>query len=352
MLVFFDGAVAKDLAFLMPMSQPDLPGIEMSIGAYIELKQVPWLNLTEEVGALPTARTMHAGMFTDDAQVPFGVHVSAANPAGFGAQRVLKEVCGIDREAEPEKYTKAMRSIKRALGAFDRQVLEQLQATHPEIENVQQMRWAMHKDMMTALQEFGVRKGIIHEGESLKDFQALFAQAAEKGVALNAYQYMREYKQVLFEVSPLAKDITDIATVEKERQHADGKSYMQLQAEALGKMGARAVMYDAVAVEASRVVRSHPALQAHFSEREGLINITPEAVDRLRNAEPDLYQTFEREIVAGLTRDGGKTVGTMQAASQRADLSRFAPSRNVLLARGERRSGSTSPDDGQRGWNR
>jgi 8-oxo-dGTP pyrophosphatase MutT (NUDIX family) len=305
--VYFDGAVAKDPEFLILMRQPRLPGVEEAVRAYIALKQVSWLSMTEEPGKLPGVEDMHAGMFTSDAQLPFGVHVSAANPAGFGAQRLLKEVCDVVPATEPAKYAAIMGQINAELENFDRQVLLILQRQHPEVTDLKTMRGLLHDAMVDALREFAGRRGIIGEGTPVGDFKALFDGAARQGKPLNAYEYMTEYKSVLFERSPLSREITEIAEKEMDKTRTDGRSYRDVMTSIIGSGGARAVVYDAVAVEASRAVRSNPLLQRHFSVGDRIINITMESVRRLRETNPDLYEDFKRDVVSGLVRDGGRT---------------------------------------------
>jgi hypothetical protein len=249
-------------------------------------------------------------MFTPDAEIPFGVHVTAANPAGFGAQRILKEVCGIDPATEAERYTAAMRRLNAELEQFDRQVLAILQTRHPELTDVTRMRAALHRAMVDALQVFARREGIVGEGESVRDFRELFDAARRMGRPLNAYQYMKEFNKILFERSLLARETTEIAVIERDRPRVDGKSHADAMTSLLGSEGARAVMYDAVAVEASRAVRSNPELRRYFSEGDGVINITQEAVSRLRDVNPELYRHFHADVVSGLVRDGGITAAS------------------------------------------
>jgi NUDIX domain len=308
--VYIDGTVAKDEEFLMPMRQPRLPGVGKAIEAYIALKQVPWLHMTEDLGKLPDARHMHAAMFTSSAQVPFGVHVSATNPAGFGAQRALKEVCGIDPVTEPEKYTATMRRINAELDHFDRQVLTILRMQHPEVADVPEMRAAMHAAVVDALQDFARRKGLIGNGGSVDDFKHLFDLAKRKNHPLNAYQYMQEYKEILFGRSPLTRAITEIAEAERDKPRPGGQSHADVMASILGSEGARAVMYDAVAVEASRAARRNPKLWRHFADGDKIINITQESVRRLRETDPALHKEFQMDVVSGLVKDGGRTTAS------------------------------------------
>ena len=299
--VYFDGAVAKDPKFLITMTQPELPGIEKAVATYVELKQVPWLNMAGKPGTTPTADAMHAGMFTSDAQVPFGVHVSGANPAGFGAERIMKEVCGIPPNTE--QYEESIVPINAELGNFDQQVLTKLREQHPEIADVRQMRAELHRAMVDTLQKFGQERGI--GDPKLEHFTEIFERAKTKGTPLNAYGYMKQFKELLFKENPLAREITEIADAEKNRPRADGKSHMETMASILGKKGARGVAYDAVAVEASRVVKENRLLREHFTE-DGVINISAENVNNLKKRNTKLYDTFERGVRSGLSRDGGQ----------------------------------------------
>ncbi len=88
---------------------------------------------------------------------------------------------------------------------------------------------------------------------------------------------------------------------------ADGKSHMETMASELGKLGARAVMYDAVAVEASRVVRNNSELRQYFTEEgTGILNTSADAVKSLKEKNRAVYAVFEDGVRTGLTRDGGQ----------------------------------------------
>jgi hypothetical protein len=179
------------------------------------------------------------------------------------------------------------------------------------------MRAVLHLAMMETLQEFGRREGIIGPAEIALDFKELFATAAAKAIPLNAYQFMQSFESILFEISPMAREITTVAENEKNRPRANGKSYVETMAGALGREGARAVMYDAVAVEASRVVRGDQELKQYFTLDNGIINITSEAVKFLEKKRPDLYSTFKDRVLQGLAIDGSQVLG-LQSKSQRA----------------------------------
>ncbi|MEH2300161.1 MAG: hypothetical protein V7K88_14385 [Nostoc sp.] len=127
---------------------------------------------------------------------------------------------------------------------------------------------------------------------------------------------MNTFKELLFKEYPLIKEITDIADEEKNRPRADGKSHMETMASILGEQGARAVMYDAVAVEASRVVKANPQLREYFTE-EGtrVINISKSAVDTLKEQNLTLYTLFEDGVRTGLARDGGQLAVPQQSQS-------------------------------------
>jgi hypothetical protein len=308
--VYVDGATAKFPEFLLTMKQPEQPGIQKAIEAYIALKQVPWLYMTEALGETPNAENMHVGMFTSGAQVPFGVHTSGKNPAGFGAERLMKEVCNISLK-KAEEYTAAMKPIVEELEKFDQQVLTILQRQHPTIASVQEMRAVLHTAMMDALQKFGERKKILDTGKTAQGFKELFKIAADKCIPLNAYTYMQDFKDVLFEMSPLAKEITNIAEDQKNKTRADDTNHVRTIVTALGerKKDIRAVMFDAVATEASRVVRNNGELQQHFTEGNGIINITAEGLKHLQQEKPDLYAVLREGIREGLARDGSQLYG-------------------------------------------
>jgi 8-oxo-dGTP pyrophosphatase MutT (NUDIX family) len=188
--------------------------------------------------------------------------------------------------------------------------LAELKKQHSEITDVSQMRSAMHNAMVAALQAFARRMGIIGEGESVVDFKELFDVAKRKNVPLNAYKYMNEYRRVLFSTSPLMEEITAIANAERHKLRAGINCHTDVMAAILGNEGARAVMYDAVAVEASRVVRNNQELRQHFSESDETINITQDSVRRLQEINPILHKEFQKEVVTGLTRDRGRMTAT------------------------------------------
>lgn len=303
--VYFDGAVAKSPEFLLTMRQPNQLGIQKAIEAYIALKQVPWLNMTEPLGTTPSAENMHVGMFTSDAEVPFGVHVSGKNPAGFGAERLMKEVCGIPSQ-ENEKYTAAMKPIIDELNAFDEQVLRVLQKKHPDIKSVPEMRKELHSAMMDALQEFAKKQKIANTGTNVQSFKELFKMAGDH---INAYQYMKEFKKILSERSPLAQEIINRANDEKNKARENDTNHVETMTNALGDK-ARAVMYDAVATVAARVILRNEELQKYFTEEgSSIINITSDRVNRLQEKNHTLYTTFRDKVVNGLAKDRSQLSG-------------------------------------------
>ncbi len=301
--VYFDGAVAKSPEFLLTMIQPKQPGIQKTIENYIATMQVPWLNMTEPVGTTPSPEKMHVGMFTSSTEVPFGVHVSGANPAGFGAERIMREVYSISPQ-ETERYTTAMKPIVEELDTFDQQVLAVLQKQCPDINSVPDMRKKLHSAMMHALQEYAKAQKIINADATVQSFKDLFKLASAKGTPLNAYTYMKGFKKVLFESSALTKEITDTADVEKTKKRKNGESHVETMTNALGDK-ATAVVYDAVAIVAGRVVLRNEGLRKHFTEAENnIINVTPARLNSLREKSPDLYQKFVTKVKDGLAKDG------------------------------------------------
>lgn len=316
--VFFDGAVAKAPEFLMNVTQPTQPGLQRACESYMAAMQVPWLYMTQPIGVTPGAEHMHTGMFTAGAQFPFGVHLAAGTPAGFGAERALKEICGITR-AETAKYDAAMAPINAELDRFDAAVLAKLQEKHPEIDSVATMRAEMHRGMLAALLSFAQKKGVAAEGEMIETFTGLFAAAKEKGIKLNPYNYMGEYSQELYAQSPLTKEITEIAAAEAGREF-NGKTHTQIMAGALSAHGARAIIYDAVCVAAGDLVRGNASLAAHFNNSAfpNVINITAERIAKLKEQDAPLYAAFAEDIRKALTLDGAVLAVGAAPASPKA----------------------------------
>lgn len=301
--VYFDGAVAKAPEFLMRVTQETQPGLQKAAESYMATMQASWLYMTEPLGVTPSADNMHTGMFTAGAQFPFGVHVSAGTPAGFGVERALKEICGITRE-QGDKYDTALAPIAAELDRFDAAVFAKLQQTHPEIASLADMRAEMHRGMLAGLQSFAEKKGIAAQGETITSFTDLFKVAKEKNVKINPYAFMGEYAQELYAQSPLTKEISAIAAAEANVP-VNGQTHIQTLAAALSSQGARAIIYDAVAVAAGEVVRGNAALKAHFNDKAApnVINITADKVAKLKE-NGELYKAFSDGIREKLVADG------------------------------------------------
>ena len=112
-------------------------------------------------------------------------------------------------------------------------------------------------------------------------------------------------------------------------------------------------MYDAVAVEASRVVKANPQLREHFTE-EGtrIINISKSAVDTLTEHNLTLYTLFEDGVRTGLARDGGQ-LAVPQQQSQSSNIgSEPIPARTPPRTPGDIvQAGGTLPGvGGASGW--
>lgn len=325
--LFFDGAVAKLPEFLMCVEQANHPGLQRSFEAYIATMQVPWLYMTGANGETPSADIMHAGMFTAGASFPFGVHVANGTPAGFGLDRALKEICAITPQ-DTEKYAAAKKPLTNELEAFDLQVLKKLRETNPEIATVADMRAEMHRGMMDALQRFAQRTGVCAEGETVASFTDLFARAKQNGVKLNPYNYMEPFTEELYHASPVTKAVTEIAAIEINTPRADGKSHTATLASALAEQGARATVYDAVAVAAGIAVRSSPELKNWFAETtpEGqvILNITQTRVEKLKNSDSRLYATLRDGVTRILAADGSALAG-MSAPKAAANASQPKP---------------------------
>lgn len=304
--VFFDGAVSKLPEFLMRVTQDKQIGLQKAAESYIAAMQVPWLYMTEPMGVTPSAPALHAGMFTAASQFPFGVHVSAGTPAGFGAERALKEICGITRD-DPEKFAAAFKPIAEELERFDSAVLQSLQQQHPSVTSVAQMREEMHQGMLKALQRFAEQKGIVKPEEKIETFTDLFAEAKNKEVKLNPYGFMSEFEKTLFTVSPLIKDITTLAVAEARRPH-NGQNHIQIMSSALAAHGARATVYDAVTIAAADVIRENGELRPFFNKkadtRAPVIDVSVAAIQQLKVDRSDLYAAFVNGIRERLTLDG------------------------------------------------
>jgi hypothetical protein len=233
----------------------------------------------------------------------------------------LKEVCRIDKDKQPQQYATAMQQVKGELDSFDRQVLDKLQATHPEITDVPTMRHELHDAMYAALQEFGKRKGILHQNEHGQDetvtgFKELFALAKNREIPLEARMFMGEYKAILFEVSPLVEAITQLADAEKKQSSiTTGKSHEESIADILIKNGAGTVIYNPVTMAAAKVVLGDDQLREHFTEEDGVVNITWRSVDTLKEKDPDLHRKFQLGVVSEVTRNGLNTVATPEIAA-------------------------------------
>lgn len=300
---YFEGAVAKSPDFLLSVRQERLPGIEKAASTYMENLQVPWASMPGKSGTTPEPGQMHVAMFTPKGEVPFGVHVAGAIPPGFGIERLSKEVCGVSPGTED--FTKLTAKIHQELDRFDGQVLRQLQTQYPDLAdtNVPTMRANMHGGMMGALQEFAENKGM--QSASFTNFKQFFAAAKEQGVKLNAFTYMDEFKEILFQKNSMVRDITAIAQEEAHFPGPDGKSHLDTMTSILSGYGARAVMYDAVTLAAAHTVEKNPDLAAYFTETDGARNVSQAKVANLRDSNSGLYRELSSGIRTELTRDGG-----------------------------------------------
>ena len=101
----------------------------------------------------------------------------------FGAERALKEICGITRN-EGAAYDAALAPIAAELDRFDAAVLAKLQQNHPEITSVADMRAELHRGMRVALQSFAEKKGIAAQGETTGSINDLFKAANAKNAKL------------------------------------------------------------------------------------------------------------------------------------------------------------------------
>lgn len=300
---YFEGAVAKEPDFLLSARQEKLPGIEKAIATYMENLQVPWAGMPGKSGTTPAPGQMHAAMFTPKGEVPFGVHAAGAIPPGFGVERLAKEVCGTP--SGTEDFAKLTAKIDQELDRFDGQVLQQLHKQRPDLVDIDvpTMRADMHSAMMSGLEKFAEKKGV--PGASLANFKEFFDAAKERGIKINPFTYMDEFKEILFRENSTIKEITAIAQEQAGIPGPDGKSHLNKMTSILGSSGARAVMYDAVTLAAAHIVGKRPELAAYFAERDGARNVTQTKVADLRNSKPNLYKKLANGIRDELTRDGG-----------------------------------------------
>ncbi len=290
----------------MQVIQDRQVGLQKAAESYISAMQIPWLYMTEPLGVTPSPCAMHAGMFMAAAQFPFGAHVTGATSAGFGAERALKEVCGITKD-EQDKFDRAFRPIAEELERFDNIVLQKLQKHHPHINTLSQMREEMHRSMIAALQSFSEQKKIVSDGEKIEKFTDMFTLAKARNIPLNNYDFMSEFETFLFAASSVTKDITAIATAESRRTH-DGKNHIQILSNTLTAHGARATIYDAVTIAAAEIIRENGELKHFFNSRAGgkstIINISNASLERLNADRSDLYAAFVNGVRKKLTLDG------------------------------------------------
>lgn len=317
--IYCDGSVARFPEFLITATQPNLPGIEASVKAYMEFMQIPWASMPGKSGTTPAIADMHAGMFTPGAEIPFGAHVSGQHHDGFGMERLIREIYGI--HPENAEYSTLVDAVHSALESLDEQVLNTLKSRHPgdyDTMNVRQMRAEMHEAMIHTLQKFAQKEGI--SSSPLHSFQELFEQAEAKGIAISPFGYMNKFKELLFQNSPFVAEVAKIADEEKNRPpQAGDKSYVETMVSLFSQEGARAVVCDAVAVEASRVVLGDPELRKHFTEPDTeIINISQESALRLQETDPDVFRKFELGVVSGLERDGARMIQTPAMAAAKA----------------------------------
>ncbi len=316
--------MAKDPGFNATLEQPlHLAAAATAMKTYIQDRQSSWANMTEAKGKTPTEENMHAGMFCDSTEWPFLQHSTGKVEAGFGAERLLKEVCRIDKDKQPEQYATAMQQVKGELDHFDGQILGKLQATHPEITDIPTMRHELHDAMQAALQEFGKRKEILGQNEqgqyeTVSGFKELFALAKDR-VPLEARKFMGEYKAVLFEMSHLAEAITQMADAEKKQSSiTTGKSHEENMADILIQNGAGTIIYNPVTMAAAKVVLGNDQLREHFTEEGGVVNITRRSVDTLKEKYPDLHRAFQLGVVSEVTKNGLNTVATPEITTAKA----------------------------------
>lgn len=345
---YFDGSVSKDAEFSLSVRPGKLPGVEKAAASYTEGLQVPWANMPGKSGTTPAISQMHVGMFTKKAEVPFGAHVTGGTDAGFGVERLAKEVCGIS--TEDERYAGFTDNIGRELDRFDRQVLSELHERMPERKNLDlaSMRALMHADMAATLRDFADEKGLA--GKPIANFKQLATTAKDNGVELNAYGYMPDFKKRLFEKSPLVEEITSIAEREANRRGPDGKTHLDRMTGILQGYDVRAVVYDAVALAASNVLERNPDLAAYFKEADGACNVTSAKVGSLRNStsKPDraLFQKFVGGIRDEMTRDGGAMANDWSMDSPTASIAAVEQAAPQAAEQSGRKRGIDNVADG------
>lgn len=285
---YVEGDVSKIPELLLSAQQKKNPGLEKYIAAYSETAQATWAYLAGDNGATPGPQDMRFGMFTPKGIFPYCVHVSGKSAQGFGLQRFAGQVCDIP--VDSPRFEEMAGKINGELDRFDRQVLAELHNGHPEFANLDigAARRQMHDASLETLNDFARSKG--HVGKEFADFKEFFDHPVAAKVS--AYGYSAEIETKLLGSSPLVKAITDIAAEQARIPRDDGKSHLNRMTEIFSHYGARAVMYDAIALAASNTAEGSPELASHFKERDGAFNITAPKVEQLRNEKPELFRAF------------------------------------------------------------
>ena len=300
-MTFVDGNSAKDNAFKISARQPVLPGVENSIGFYMENLQVPWASMPGPTGTVPRPEQMHVTMLTSKGEYPCLFHMSGAYTHGFGRERLAKDICAISDKSEYESFSK---KAEEELDRFDKEVLKSLLG---EKCNVPAMRRKMHTAMLSALNTFAEEKGVQGQFGSFKDFfdrVDKMAKETNSEPVVSPFKYIDDYKAVLFRDNAWYKEITDHAQDCAGRVNPDGKSHVGEMAAIIKNYNAQAVSFDAVTLAAAHAIENDSQLAAHFTEQDGVRVVNPAKIADLREVNRGLHDKFVSAIRAEMTRDG------------------------------------------------
>ncbi|MBX5242848.1 hypothetical protein [Rhizobium sp. NLR22b] len=300
-MTYVDGNTAKDNAFKISARQPNLPGVENSIGFYIENLQVPWVNMPGPTGTVPEPEQMHVTMLTPKGEYPCLFHMSGAYTYGFGRERLAKDICAITDTKEYERFSS---KAEKELNRFDTEVLKSL---YGEECNVSEIRKEMRTAMLDALNKYAEEKGVTGRFEDFESFFGAVNKKAEetktKPVA-SPFTYIKDFTEILFRDNSRYKEITDRAQELADRAGPDGKSHVNEMAAIIKDYNAQAVSFDAVTLAASHTIHKDPQLIMHFTERDGVRVVNPDKISALRKSNPHLYETLVTGVRAEMTLDG------------------------------------------------
>lgn len=306
-----DGKVAKTEKFTLPILQPHAPGIQKAIEFYLENRQIPWLGLIGPNGSTPFPQQTHASIFMEEAKYPLMQHTSGTHGKGFGAQRALQEICNLlpltddHRNALKEISLEQHHFDEQVANALNDEVRKALREKFPDIGNdAARMKNYLHNALMDTVTNFAREKGIITQKQQLDCISQLYTKAKEAGreEEINPSKSMQEIQESLLRY-PLIKDIKETIEIQKDIPGKNGETYVKTMLTKLREIGASAIVYDAVAVQYSRALLRNPEAKPFFQTKSNkLLNITPEAVEKMKEEEPALLQRIEKEAIDGLQK--------------------------------------------------